>query len=108
MDSYAFRDLPPKRIKKYAARFTDDEVRSSLGEDADNLPFLMEQDGVLTVMVWNAFCGPMVRLDDDSVRAYAQAEYLRRNGYPCFKSFDEIEPFAKDHNWPRTGRDSLP
>jgi hypothetical protein len=108
MESYAFQDLPPKKIKKYASRFTDDEIRASLGEDADNLPFLVEEHGFLTIMFWNAYCGPMICMDDDSVRAYAQVEYLRRNGYPCLKSVEEIEPYASMHNWPRKSRDSLP
>lgn len=107
MKSYAFQDLPPKRIKKLAAKFSDDEVRVSLGEDDDNRPFIFERPGgTASVMFWNAFNGPMVVADDVSVRAYAQLDYLRRHGYPCFHTFDAIEAYAERHSWPRKERDA--
>jgi hypothetical protein len=106
--SYAFQDLPRKRIKKLAAQFSDEEVRQSLGEDDHNRAFIFEQpDGTASVMRWNAFNGPMIILDDDSVRAYAQLDYLRRHGYPCFRSLDEIQIHAERHSWPRKNRNEL-
>ena len=105
MKSYAFQDLPPKRIKKLAAQFSDAEVRESLGEDEDNRAFILEppSDAAL-VMYWNAYNGPMSVLDDDSVRAYAQLAFLRRHGYPCFRSLEEINAYASLHSWPRKSR----
>jgi len=106
MESYAFQDLPPKRIKKLASKFSDEEVRASLREDDDNRAFILDQHGVAAVMYWNAFWGPMAVMDDDSVRAFAQAEYLRRHNYPCFKSYDEIDAYATSHHWPRKKREA--
>lgn len=100
MESYAFQDLSRKRIKKLAARFTDDEIRASLNEDAENIAFIYEDSTETSVMYWNAFSGPMTVLDEDSVRAYAQLEFLRRHGYPVLHSTAEIESYATRHNWP--------
>ena len=55
MESYAFQDLSRKRIKKLAARFTDDEIRASLNEDAENVAFIYEDSVATSVMYWNAF-----------------------------------------------------
>ncbi len=108
MKSYAFQDLPRKRIKKLAAQFSDDEIRQSLGEDDDNRAFIFEQPGgTPSFMLWNAFNGPMGILDDDSVRAYAQLDYLRRHSYPCFRSLDEVHTYAEQHSWPRKNRSEL-
>ena len=105
MKSYAFQDLPPKRIKKLAALFSVAEVRESLAEDDDHRAFIFEPAGsAASVMFWNAFHGPMAVLDDDSVRAYAQLDFLRRHGYPCFHSLDEIHAYAERHSWPRKNR----
>lgn len=102
--SYAFQDLPLKRIKKLAAQFTDAEVRESICEDEDNRAFLFEMpDGRASLMLWNAFNGPMGCLDDDSVRAYAQVQYLRRHDYPVAHSTDEIYALADRYSWPRKG-----
>jgi hypothetical protein len=103
--SYAFEDLPPKRIKKLAAQFSDAEVRASLAEDEDNRAFILElPSGNASVMYWNAYNGPMGVIDEDSVRAYAQLEFLRRHGYPTFRSLEEIQAYATLHSWPRKTR----
>jgi hypothetical protein len=105
MKSHAFQDLPLKRIKKLAADFSESEVRESLGEDADNKAFLFElPDGRQSVMLWNAFNGPMGCLDDDSVRVYAQIQFLREHDYPVARSMDDIDNLALRHCWPRKGR----
>jgi len=102
--SYAFQDLPLKRIKKLAAEFSDADVRESIGEDQDNRAFLFEMpDGSASLMLWNAFHGLMNRLDDDSVRAYAQVQFLRRHGYPVARSMDEIHALVDRCSWPRKG-----
>jgi hypothetical protein len=107
MKSYAFQDLPPKRIKKLAAQFSDAEIQESLFEDDDNRLFIFETPGgTAEVMVWNAFNGPMTILDEDSVRAYAQLDYLRRHGYPSFHSFDDVQVHAEKYSWPRKDRNA--
>jgi hypothetical protein len=106
VESHAFQDLPRKRIKKLAARITDDEIRVSLNEDAENFAFIFEHDTGTSIMFWNAFNGPMIMLNDDSVLAYAQREFLRRHGYPVLHSMDEIESYATLHNWPRKKRNT--
>jgi hypothetical protein len=104
MDSYAFQDLPQKRIKKLAIRLTDDEIRASLQEDSENIAFIYEDSGAQSVMYRNAHNGPMAVFDDNSVRAYAQLELLRRRGAPVLRSVEEIEAYATLHNWPRKKR----
>ena len=104
MEPHALKDLSRKRIRKFAARFTDDEIRTSLDEDSENIAFIYEDSREARVMYWNAFNGPMAMLDEDSVRAYAQLEFLRRHGYPVLHSTEEIEAYATLHNWPRKTR----
>lgn len=104
MRSYAFQELPLKRIKKLASEFSEEEVLESIGENEDNRAFLFEMpDGRASLMLWNAFHGPMSCLDDDSVRAYAQVQYLRQHDYPVARSLDEIHDLADRHSWPRKG-----
>lgn len=57
-------------------------------------------------MFWSAYDGSAVSLDDDPVRAYAQLDFLRRHGYPVFRSDDEIFAYASAHDWPRKSRDT--
>jgi hypothetical protein len=106
MESHAFQNLPQKRIKKLASRFSDEEVRASLVEDEDNRAFILESGDFAQVMNWNAFSGAMAVADDDEVRAFAQLQFLKRNGYPSFKSIDEVERYATIAGWPRKDRHS--
>ena len=105
MKSYAHQSIPRKRIKKLAAKFTDDEIRASLGENEDNRAYIDEQ--AQSVGYWNAFNGPMVVMNDDAVLVYAQVEFLRRHGYPSFSSLDEVHAYAKANGWPRKRLDEL-
>jgi Xaa-Pro aminopeptidase len=108
MKSHAHQSLPRKRIKKLAAQFSDDEIRASLHEDDENRAFIYQyREGYEVIGYWNAYNGPMIMLDDDSVRAYAQLEYLRRNGHPTFKSDDEVSTYATAKGWPRKARSEL-
>ena len=76
----------------------------SLNEDGENFAFILEDGTETSIMFWNAFNGPMILLNDDSVLAYAQREFLRRHGYPVLHSLDEIEAYATLHDWPRKKR----
>lgn len=103
MKSYAHQSLPRKRIKKLAAQFSDADIRASLPEDEDNRVYIDERNGC-TLGLWNAFNGPMNIINDDDVLVYAQIEFMRRNGYPRFRSVDEIHAYAEAHGWPRKSR----
>jgi hypothetical protein len=107
MKSYAFQDLPPKRIKKLAAQFSDAEIKDSFREYGNDPLFLLDEpDGTASLMIWNAFNGPMALVDEDSVRAYAQIDYLRRHGCPSFHSIEEVHAHAEKHSWPRKDRNA--
>jgi hypothetical protein len=110
--SYAFQDLPRKKIKKYAAQYEGVDMALLIGADDDNLPFLIRLDpncrddepDAFQVMVWNAYNGIMVHLDEDPVRHYAAVLFLRSHSYPVFANFREAEKWAADHGWPRKPR----
>jgi hypothetical protein len=56
--SYAFQDLPRKKIKKYAAQYDGVNMAELMGADEDNYPFLVRSaDGEFQVMIWNAYNG---------------------------------------------------
>lgn len=101
--SYVHQSLPQKRLKKLAARYSDEEIRASLQEDDDNIAYIDER-GPSAVGYWNVYCGPLAVMNDDPVLAYAQVEYLRRNEYPCFSSERELQSYAEQNGWPRKVR----
>jgi hypothetical protein len=110
--SYAFQDLPRKKVKKYAAQYEGVDMAALIGADEDNFPFLIRSDpdsrddepDAFEVMVWNAYNGMMARWDEDPVRHYAAVLYLREHAYPVFTSFCEAERWALEHDWPRKPR----
>ena len=103
--SYAFQDLPPKKIKKYAAQYDGIDMTLFLGADEDNFPFLIRADGdAYHLMIWNSYNGVMEYTDEDPVRAYATVQYLRNRAYPVFDSLDAAKQWARDHDWPRKRR----
>ena len=108
MNLHAHTDHPRKKIRKLAERFSDQEVRASLDESDDWRPFIFEDPcGSPSVMFWSAYDGPMMMMDDDKVRVYAQIEFLRRHAYPVFRSDAEIRAYAATHGWPRKTREDL-
>jgi hypothetical protein len=103
--SYAFRDLPRKKIVKYAAQYEGVNMARLMGANEENFPFLIQDgDDHYLVMVWNVYNGMMEHLDEDPVRDYATANYLRENAYPVFTSLQEAEKWAREHDWPRKPR----
>ena len=100
--SYAFQDLPTKKIKKYAAQYDGVDMTLLLGADDDNFPFLIRTEGEEhQLMIWNSYNGIMEHTDEDPVRAFATVQYLRDRAYPVFDSLDSAERWARDHDWPR-------
>ena len=85
--SYAFQVLPRKKIVKYAAQYDGVDMARLIGAGEENFPFLIEGgDHNYFVMFWNVYFGVMAHLDEDPVRHYATANYLRANAYPVFAS----------------------
>jgi hypothetical protein len=103
--SYAFQDLPRKKIVKYAAQYDGVDMARLMGADEENFPFLIQDgDEDYFIMFWNVYNRIMAHLDEDSVRAYATANYLKEHAYPVFASFHEAERHAREHDWPRKVR----
>ena len=103
--SYAFKDLPRKKIVKFARQYEGVDMAKLMGADEENFPFLVRtSDDEYEAMFWNVYCGMMTILDEDGVRAYAFAHYLRDNAYPVFGSIEEAENYARERDWPRKMR----
>ncbi len=84
--SYAFQDLPRKKIVKYAAQYEGVDMARLIGADEDDFPFLIRSgEDEHLVMFWNVYNGMMGHLDEDPVRAYATVRYLRENAFPVFE-----------------------
>jgi hypothetical protein len=46
----------------------------------------------------------MAYLDEDPVRNYAFAVWLKESAHPIFKTLAEAEKFAEEREWPRKKR----
>ena len=98
----ASQALNIEQIKKYAHQYQGVDMAMLIGMDEDNFPFLIwESENDFLVMFWNSWNGMMAMMDDDPVRNYAAAKWLKENDYPVFTSILEVEEYAVDHNWPR-------
>jgi hypothetical protein len=105
--SYAFQDLPRKKIVKFARQYEGVDMAKLMGADEENFPFLIRTgEGEYSVMFWNVYCGMMIRSDEDDVRDYAIAKYLRDHAYPVFGSIEEAEIYARERDWPRRTRNA--
>jgi hypothetical protein len=99
MKSFAHRSLSPKRVKKLAAGYTDEEMRASFGAGLERSYVMEVLGGGAVVGCWTDH-GPIELLNDDDVLNYAQVEFLRRNGYPVFRSDAELDAHARERGWP--------
>lgn len=106
--SYAFQDLPRKKIKRYAAQYAGVDMTLFLRVDDNNFPFLIHADGDddYHLMIWNSAYGIMEHTDEDPVRAYATVQFIRDRAYPIFDSLDSAQQWARDHQWPRKRHDA--
>jgi hypothetical protein len=103
--SHAFQGLPRKKIVRYAAQYEGVDMARLMGADEENFPFLVQDgDRGYLVMFWNVYHGIMAHLDEDPVRAYATANYLKEHAYPVFASLQEAEKWSQEHDWPRKPR----
>lgn len=101
--SYAHLDLPIGEIKKYAEQYEGVNMWEVTGNDENSSPFLIwnsEED--FLVMFWTKHTGLMAKADDDPVRNYAFAIWLKENGFPVFSSFEEANRYVDEHEWPRS------
>ncbi|GEM_PF-1761430 len=100
-ESYAFQDLSMKQIKKFAKQYEGVNMAKLMGANEDMCPFVIEEvkDNCMT-MWWNKNGGMMTLLDEDEVRAYATAVYLKKNAYPVFKNLKEAQDYAAARDWP--------
>lgn len=99
--SFAFQDLTRKEIEKFAKQYDGVDMAELMGADEDYFPFLIQDsEGDFSAMWWSKQGGMMKILDEDGVRSYATAMYLKNNAYPVFKDFEEAKKWAIDHDWP--------
>ncbi len=100
--SYAHLDLPREKIVKCAQQYDGVAMATLIGADGSNFPFLIRSgDDDYVVMFWTRSCGMMEHTDEDSVRAYATAQFLLDRAYPVFDTMGDAERYAEEHNWPR-------
>ena len=100
--SYAHQDLPMKKIKKYAEQYEGVNLWELTGIDENEFPFLIwKSDNDFSVMYWTKHSGMMANLEEDPVLDYAFALWLKENAHPVFKSIEEAEQYAEEHDWPR-------
>ena len=103
--SYAHQDLPVKEIKKLAIQYQDTDMWALHGMDEDYFPFLIWTDeDDYQIMFWSKYDGMMAYLDEDPVRNYAFAVWLKESAHPIFKTLAEAEKFAEEREWPRKKR----
>ena len=75
------------------------------GMDEDYFPFLIwESEDDYQIMFWSKYDGMMAHLDEEPVRDYAFALWLKENGHPVFETLGDAEKYAKEHSWPRKDR----
>jgi hypothetical protein len=100
--SYAFEDLDYNTVKNHSRQYEGVDMAKLIGADEDNFPFLIQaDDDEYDLMFWNPYNGIMMRIDEDSVRAYAAKQFFKDNAYPIFANYAEAEAYAVSHHWPR-------
>jgi hypothetical protein len=98
--SYAEQTLPSSKVAEFARQYDGVDMADLMGADPNNFPFVVcPPDGSPTIMIWNRPNGMMAHLEEDPVRHHATVEYLREHAYPEFKSLNEAETYAREHDW---------
>lgn len=101
--SWAHRDLPRKKVKKYAATLTEDEVRSVVDADAKQglVPVIVGSElescqryAIQDCQVWREF-RIMDEMNDDPVWDYAVTEYVFKHGFQRFGSINALESYVQ-------------
>jgi len=105
--SYAHQELPLSKIKILAKQYNGVDMWELMGKDEDDFPFLIWiSDDDYQVMFWSKYNGMMAGLDEDPVRDYAFAHWLKNNAHPVFGSLEKANKYAEDHQWPRKERNA--
>jgi hypothetical protein len=98
------KPLTRKRMKKLAAQLSDAAVCESLGLRENLLDrhlYIMERADGAYVERWSETGQTSHWMDDTpEVLRLAQAEFLRKRGYPVFHSFEEAQAYAAQMAWP--------
>jgi len=103
--SYAHQNLPIEEIKKLAKQYHNIDMWALHGMDEDYFPFLIwKSEDDYQIMFWSKYNGMMAHLDEDPVRDYAFALWLKENAHPVFETLGDAEKYAKEHSWPRKDR----
>ena len=103
--SYAHQDLTIEEIRKLVKQYIDIDMWALHGMDEDFFPFLIrESEDNYQIMFWSKYDGMMAHLDEDPVRDYAFALWLKENAHPVFETLGDAEKYAKEHSWPRKDR----
>jgi hypothetical protein len=73
--------------------------------DEDYFPFLIwRSEDDYQIMFWSKYDGMMAHLDEDPVRDYAFAMWLRESAHSTFKTLADASKYAEEHEWPRKKR----
>jgi len=103
--SYALRELSPRQIKEFAGQYEGIDMIELMFDGNQIHPFLMRIDDDYVTQAWDEVRGPTHLWDEDSVRAYATVEFLKRNGFPKFENYQDAVSWAAQNGWPT---DSVP
>ncbi|MBT5904114.1 MAG: hypothetical protein HOH58_18605 [Opitutaceae bacterium] len=99
--SYAYTELSAKEIREYAIQYDGVDMAKLMGANENRFPFLIQDNEEAHLIVWWIKDGGIKMLhDEDRVRSFATAMYLKENAYPVFKDIKEAENWAKKHDWP--------
>ena len=87
-----------KAIKQYA----DVDMWELTGKSETAFPFLIWQsESDFSIMYWTRHSGMIPRVDNDPVRNYAFAIWLKDNVHPVFANLAEAMHYALECEWPR-------
>lgn len=101
--NWAHQDLSKKKIKKYAATLTDDEVRDVVESHLKRglIPVIVGSEvesGLRVAILDNQVVREfqiMLEWSDDSVWHYAITRYVFERGFQRFSSMDDLEAHVK-------------
>lgn len=101
--SWAHQDLPHKKVKKYAATLTEDEVRSVVDADVKQglVPVIVGSElescqryAIQDIEGWREF-RIMGEMNDDPVWDYAVTKYVFEHGFQRFESISALESYVQ-------------
>lgn len=103
-DCYSIKvmSMSESAIRNAAQAYADVDMWEFTGKSETEFPFLIWQnESDFTIMYWTRHSGMMPRVDNDSVRNYAFAMWLKDNVHPVFANLAEAMQYALEREWPR-------